>query len=259
MNAPLPYSHLTQQCLRWKARRHSHRPAGEPFDPGRYGVEAIEEEDAKAFIVSNHYSGSYPAARFRVGVFEHLPHRRAELVGVAVFSVPMAQAVIPKYLGLGPSAGAELGRFILKEHLPGNAESWCLARAFRLLRQALPAIKGVVSFCDPVPRFDAGGREVKRTHTGVIYKAFNARYAGTTLPRTLQLLPNGLCASDRMLSKIRNGEQGIDYGMRQLRAAGAPGRYMGESPAEWLGRLKQDGFFRPLRHPGNHAFTWSWA
>lgn len=258
MNAPLPSSHFTQQCLRWKARRHSHRPAGEPFDPGRYSVEVIEESQAKAFILEHHYSGSYPAARLRVGMFEHQRFRPSQLVGVAVFSVPMTQSVIPKYLGLKPAFGVELGRFVLAEHLPGNSESWALGRAFRILRREL-TVSGVVSFCDPVARFDTGGREVKRSHTGVIYKAHNARYMGTTLPRTLQLLPNGLCASDRMLSKIRNGEQGIDYAMRQLRTAGAPGRYLGESPTEWLVRLKQERFFRPVRHPGNHAFTWSWA
>lgn len=101
----------------------------------------------------------------------------------------MTQSVIPKYLGLKPAFGVELGRFVLAEHLPGNSEGWALGKVFRLLRREL-AVSGVVSFCDPVPRFDAGGREVKRSHTGVIYKAHNARYKGTTLPRTLGLHKN---------------------------------------------------------------------
>jgi len=257
MTANVP-AHVFQQCLRWNARRHSHRPAGEPFDSSRYGVEELDEPTAKAFTVAHHYSGTYPAARFRVGMFEQLPHRASRLVGVAVFSVPMTQTLVPKYLGVAPSLGAELGRLVLLDHIPGNAESWFLARAFRLLRKSLP-LAGVVSFCDPVPRFDAAGRQIKRSHTGVIYRAHNAQYRGRTHPRTLLLMPNGLCASDRTLSKIRNEEPGIDYAMRQLRAAGAPPRHLGETPAEWLWRLRhKEGFFRAMRHPGNHAFCWQW-
>jgi len=253
MNVP---SNLTQQCLRWNIKRFRHRPAGEPLQPERYSVEPLEEAAAKQFVTANHYSGTYPAARFRAGMFEHRPHNKPRLVGVAVFSVPMAQAVIPKYLDLDAAAGVELGRLVLLDEVPGNGETWCLARAFKLLRRELPSVRGVVSFCDPVPRFDADGREVKRTHTGVIYRSHNATVAGRTGARTLLLMPNGLCASDRMLSKIRNGEQGIDYAMRQLRDAGAPPRFLGEEPRQWLERIRTEGFFRSVRHPGNFAFTW---
>jgi len=249
-------AHLTQQCLRWNAKRHRHRPAGEPLQTERYTVEPIEERDAKRFTLEHHYSGSYPAARFRAGMFEHAPFHKPRLVGVAVFSVPMTQRVIPKYLGVEPELGVELGRFTLLDSVPGNGESWCLARAFKLLAKELPDIRGVVSFCDPVARYDSQGREIKRSHTGVIYRSHNAKTAGRTLPRTLLLLPNGLCASARALSKIRNEEQGMDYAARQLIAAGAPRRYLGESPREWLSRLMDDGFFRACRHPGNFAFTW---
>jgi hypothetical protein len=253
---PIPPT-LTQACLRWNSRRHSHRPAGEPLVTERYSVEPIEEAAAKAFVCNHHYSRSYPASRFRAGMFEHMPFRRPRLVGVAVFSVPMAQTVVPKYLDTAPNRGVELGRLVLLDEVPGNGESWALARSFRLLRRELD-LDGVVSFCDPMARHDAEGREVKRTHTGVIYRSHNAFFAGRTLPRTLLLLPNGLCASDRALSKIRNGEQGCDYAMRQLLEAGAPTRFFGEEPRDWLTRLRKAGFLRPVRHPGNFAFTWRW-
>lgn len=248
---------ITERCMRWNARRVSYRPAGEPLVTSRYGVEPLEEAQAKAFVLANHYSRSYPAARYRVGMFEQRPFNKPRLVGVAVFSVPMTQSVIPKYLGTSPTAGAELGRLVLLDEVPGNGESWALARAFRLVRQAL-SLQGIVSFCDPVPRFDVSGTEVKRSHTGVIYRSHNARAAGRTLPRTLLLLPSGLCASDRALSKIRNHEQGADYAVRQLLDAGAPCRQPGEEPRAWLARLKAEGFFRSVRHPGNLAFTWRW-
>ena len=218
-------------------------------------MQPIEEAVAKNYVVANHYSGTYPAARFRAGLFEHSEFHRPRLVGVAVFSVPMTQSVIPKYLGVAASRGVELGRLVLDHAVPGNGESFFLGRAFKLLRTAINP-DGVVSFCDPVARFNAAGAEVKRSHTGVIYRAHNAMAAGRTLPRTQLLLPNGLCASERALSKIRNHEQGYDYAVRQLLAAGAPPRMLGEAPSGWLARLRAAGFLRTIRHPGNYAFVW---
>ena len=246
---------LVNNCLRWRRRRHGYRPAGEPLRTERYSVEPIEETPAKSFVIEHHYSGSYPAARFRAGMFEHGAFHKPQLVGVAVFSVPMTQALIPKYLGVPAIEGVELGRLVLLDDVAANGETWFLARAFRLLRKSL-VVRGVVTFCDPLARHDAQGREVKRSHTGVIYRSHNATAAGRTLARTQLLMPNGLCASDRTLSKIRNEERGVDYAMRQLRDAGAPGRCLGETPAQWLARLRQEGFFRSVRHPGNFAFTW---
>lgn len=227
---------LVQQCLRWSHRRHSYRPAGEVVDTSRMGVEPIEESAAKAFIRCHHYAASYPAARYRAGLFEKDPFMPARLVGVAVFSVPMSRAVLTKYLGEdGADDGVELGRLCLLDHTGANSESWFLSRAFKLLRRD-KGIRGLVSFCDPVPRFDALGRQTKRSHTGTIYRAMSARYEGTTLPRTLSMMPNGLVASERALSKIRKREQGYDYAMRQLLDAGAPTRMLGAAAARWRWR-----------------------
>ncbi|MDF2461777.1 MAG: hypothetical protein K0Q43_12 [Ramlibacter sp.] len=249
---------ITERCLRWNGRRHGYRPAGEPLDTKRYSVEPLDQSRAKAFVLEHHYSRSYPAARFRAGMFEHRAFNKPQLVGVAVFSVPMTQSLVPKYLGTPPAKGVELGRFVLDQSVPGNGESWALARAFRLVRAALD-IDGIVSFCDPVARYDQAGHEVKRSHTGVIYRSHNAQHAGRTLPRTLLLMPNGLSVSDRTLSKIRNGEQGYDYAVRQLLDAGASSRCLAEEPRDWIARLRREGFLRPLRHPGNLAFIWKWA
>src|SRR6266487_3129473 len=94
-----------------------------------------------------HYSASYPAALQRYGLWLH-----QRLVGVAVFSVP-AQAkvltnVFPDLLPYEESA--ELGRFVLLDDVPANAESWFLAEAFH--QAAALGLRGVVSFSDPFPR-----------------------------------------------------------------------------------------------------------
>lgn len=103
----------------------------------------IDEGTAKPWVISHHYSGSYPAARLRVGLFFKERHRPEQLGVVAVFSVPMNQAVAPSNLGVPASASVELGRFVLQDHelLAANAETWFLARAFRFARHELSAAK----------------------------------------------------------------------------------------------------------------------
>ena len=62
-----------QLCLfsqRWRDRRESYRPAGEPINPRLYEVaELAGDREAKAFILAHHYSVSYPSARVRFGLF----------------------------------------------------------------------------------------------------------------------------------------------------------------------------------------------
>lgn len=249
---------LGEGCQRWLHRRPGYRPPGEPFDPNRCEAAVIDERTAKPWVIEHHYSGSYPAARLRVGLFLKERNRREQLGGVAVFSVPMNQSVIPNYLGLDASAGVELGRFVLLDHqlLAANAETWFLARAFRFARQHLSAA-GIVAYCDPEPRVDGTGAVVKRGHTGTIYSAHNGRFAGRSSPRNLTFLPNGQVISERTLSKLKAGEVGAAYAERLLRDAGCRRRPADETPARHLLDLYERGDLRRQRHPGNLVFTWS--
>ena len=48
---------------RWRLRRDSYRPAGEPINPRLYEVaELAGDRESKAFILTHHYSASYPSA-----------------------------------------------------------------------------------------------------------------------------------------------------------------------------------------------------
>jgi hypothetical protein len=242
---------------RWRNGRASYRPAGEPFDHSRATVEAIDEATAKAFVVREHYSHSYPAARFRACLFVKQPFKKEVLLGVGVFSVPMNQRVIGAYFdGLEPGNGVELGRFCLLDEAAANAESWSLARMKQLLKKALPAVQGVIAYCDPIERRHSDGTVVKRGHVGTIYKATNSHYRGRSSARTLWLAPPGECLVDRMLSKIRSGDVGAAYAMDHLRKLGAPARALREPGDDYLRRLRETGWMRPVRHPGNLAFTW---
>lgn len=244
---PLPLA-----CQRWRDRREVWRPAGELFDPRAARVDLIEEADAKRFVIAQHYSASYPAARLRVGLFVG-----AKLVGVTVFSVPMSQHIVPKYFdGIEPNAGVELGRLVLLDEVAANAESWFVARAFKLLRAELPQVQGVVSYSDPVARMTAAGTTVKPGHVGTVYQALNAAYRGRAKTRSLILSADGRVVSARAISKLRNAETGAAYAYQQLLACGAPRRRRGEADHAYVKRALSDGAFRKLQHPGNHTYSW---
>lgn len=243
-------------CQRWRERRDSYRPAGETIDPSRYGVEPVEERDAKAFVCAHHYSGSYPAARVRVGLYLSRPFWAPELVGVCVFGVPAQARTLPRYAP-GAEDGVVLSRFVLLDEVPANGETWFLSRAFRVLRSELPAVGAIVGYSDPVKRTTTDGAVVLPGHVGTIYQAHNGRYLGRSGSETLHLAPDGRVVSRRALSKIRNDERGAAYAYRQLLEMGAPPRLHGEEGPAYVERALACGAFRRVRHPGNHVYGWA--
>ncbi len=246
----------TPQNQRWTNRIDSYRHADEPIDPSRYGVEVIYSDKlAKKFVVDHHYSASFPAARCRVGLYRSTPFRVPELVGVAVFSVPMSNAALQKHCGT--TEAVELGRFVLLDSVPGNGETWFLARAFRILEEEKPEIRAVLSYSDPIPRQSADGRLVLPGHVGTIYQAFNGRHVGRSKAASHVLDRDGRVVSPRALSKLRNDTKGAGYAYELLRAAGAPSRRALESSRDYVSRALVEGPFRRLRHPGNLAYVWA--
>ncbi|MGA5508967.1 hypothetical protein [Streptomyces umbrinus] len=92
-------------CQRWQQRTPSWRDVSEGgFDARRYTVEPLREKEAKAFVLQHHYSASYPSAKERLGLYLVTGGER-RLCGVAVFGVPVSEAVLTKPLPeLRPSA-----------------------------------------------------------------------------------------------------------------------------------------------------------
>lgn len=243
---------ITACTQRWRAGRASYRPASEVIDVRAYEVQAIDgpgaDNLAAAFVEHHHYSGSYPAARERFGLWR----RGGALVGVAVFSVP-AQ---PKALDALPcprEEAVELGRLVLLDEVPANGESWFIARCFEQLRRR--GYAGVLSFSDPVARRTAAGEVVFPGHVGTIYQATNATYAGRATPRTLRVFPDGRVLSARALSKVRARDRGWQYVVDLLVAAGvrAPRNTTAAELALWL-PIEVRLCTRPLRHGGNHRY-----
>lgn len=236
---------ITPQVQRWRGGRASYRPAGEPIVTSAYEVAEIETDSvAKAFVVEHHYSGTYPAARWRFGLYQG-----GELVGVAVFSQPVRNDV----LDLAPGAErTELGRLVLLDEVPANGESFFVARAFELLRG--DGVEGVVSFSDPMQRRTGAGDVVFGGHVGTVYQALNATYRGQAGMRTIRLLPDGAVMSARAISKIRQRERGWQYAVEQLRRAGA--RAPSDDLRAWLAE-ELPRITRTARHPGNHRYAWA--
>lgn len=238
---------------RWARGRHSFRHVSEGgFDRRRYDVAPIAESAARAFVVEHHYAHSFPAARLRYGLFDG-----PLLVGCAVLSVPVrAQVLTGVFPDLAPyTESLELGRMVLLDAVPANAESWCIARVWELA--AREGIRGVVTFSDPLPRTASDGRTVMPGHIGTIYQASNARYLGRATARTLSLLPDGTVLNDRTVQKIRGDERGHEAAERLLRGFGAPSRGVSESGSAWLQRALSAVGVRSLRHPGNHRYAFS--
>lgn len=236
---------------RWQHREERWcLPANGVFKPDLYDVDVLTtDKQARAFVEGQHYSASYPAARFRVGMFG--PNK--ELVGVAVFSEPTHPKFVPKWTGMERSRGVELGRFVLLDSVKYNGETWFLARALKLLRDSAKGIEAVVSCADPMERTSIEGTLTKPAHYGTIYQASNALHVGRTKARFVYLAPNGTILNERMLCKVQNEERGWEYGYRRLALMGAPAREPHEDLASYVKRVLPG--FRRLKHPGNIVYT----
>jgi len=264
-------------CQRWQNRRDFYRSTAERFDPARWRVAPMAGKTGlpgglgrrdtwakgKAFIVRNHYAGSFPQMRIMIGMFRASD---AELVGIATFgNVKLEHAA--KYGDVGLDEIVELNRFVLLDAVPGNAETWFLARATALARE-LHALRGhqlkvLLSYSDPVPRRSLAGFLTMPGHIGNIYQAHNAIYVGYSAPKTLYLDRHGTAPDGRMLSKIRSldrrsPERGSESAARRFVAQyGAPERQIGESYADWVIRAFVSPAFRAVPHGGNLTYLWA--
>jgi hypothetical protein len=256
---PAPPADATQ---RWAHGWHSWIPrSAGGFDPGRYEVREIPELQARDYVTQNHYARQWVPALFRYGLFYLDETTGPDLVGVAVYGVPMHPNVITNAVDVDPLAGVELSRFVLEgeplaPHVPGgrapgNAESWFLART--LNRLADRSVSAVIAFSDPVPRIIAG-RTLWPGHVGTIYQASNAIYLGRASKQTLVVLPDGTTLAKRTISKIRRQESGHAGAERRLVALGAD-PHIGPDPATWLARALASIGAQHVQHNGNHKYV----
>jgi len=248
-------------CQRWRDHRSSYRPAGEVINPNDFDVAPISMSEAKQFVISTHYSRSYCACRFRYGLFSHTITKNhwhqngltPELVGVAVFSMPMSTKTLTNIFPGDPRDSVELGRFVLLDEVKANAESFFFTRCKTLLKRE--GLRGIVAFADSTPRSDIYGNICAPGHLGTVYQSTMAAYLLRSAPRTLRILPNGTVLSPRAISKIKTRQRGWRYASQILVAAGATAPKQDEDLSKWLDQWIPQ-LTRPLRHPGNHRYAW---
>lgn len=243
----------TCPAQRWRLGRNYWRvDRDEGFRKAEYSVAEIRDSVARTFVVEHHYSGSYPIAMERFGLF-----RGRVLVGVAVFSIPINNSIMPRYTGVAARQGVELGRFVLLDEVPYNAESYFLAASLKALHAIRPDLSAVVAYSDPMPRASIAGQMILPGHVGIAYQASNARYLGRASSKTLHLTSSGIALSTRAISKVRLQEHGADSAEKRLVRLGAPQRPVGQHPAEWINSVLAGDTFRRVRHPGNHIYAWA--
>lgn len=277
--AAVPLRPESPFCQRWDNGRHSWRHVSEGgFDRHLFDVSPIHEAAARAVVERHHYARTLPAVRMSWGLFttdEHLVDETTifvdgrALVGVLCLSVPMSTAVLTNvFPTLDPfMQSLELGRLVLTDPVPANAESWFLTRAWR--QAADLGIRGVVSFADPLPRrrvtaaVDEHGIPVDQVeilspgHVGACYQGAGAIACGRSTARTLLYLPRqGEVLSERTVSKIRLQHSGSDSAERRIVELGATPRHRGEDPRTWLRQALDDIGAIRVRHPGNYRYAW---
>lgn len=241
------------QAQRWHQRVEYKRLPHERAKLSTMHVAIIDDRVAKPFVVTHHYSASYPASHLAVGLFDGSPETN-EPIGVAVFSEGVrSHAAMPKWTGHDRSAGTELGRFVLRPEVGYNAESWFLARAFELLAEKRPQTRAVLSYADPVERRLPDNTVIKPGHVGTIYQATNAFFLGRASPRRLYLGPDGRVIHPYNFDKIAGELRNAATSERILTDAGCPARRTGESPQDWIARVKRG--LPSFRHPGNLVYA----
>lgn len=223
------------------------------FKPDDYIVAPFESDSvAKEFIRTHHYSGTYPAALQRYGLWHRSSASGESLVGVAVLSAG-AKAALPKaFPGLTPySHSADLGRFVLLDEVPANGESWFIGQMSKLA--AATGLRGLTSFSDPLPRHRRDGSVIFPGHVGTIYQATNAVFTGRSKKKTLYLFNDGAVLDPTATSKLfaYPPAQGRRYVQEALLARDVALPRDGEPRGEWLTRVMKDGALRRFQHPGN--------
>lgn len=258
---------IIDECQRFTNGRESRRPAGELITKSAFDIAPIESDAiAREFVATHHYAKHASPSAHRFGLYHH-----GELEGVALFGPPPSENAHAKvFPTLADEEAVTLGRLVLLDSVPGNAESYFIARCFELL--AKPAlyhpldkhgnprrpVAAIESCADPQPRLLPDGTKTHRGHLGIIYQATNGRYVGKTDANTMHLLPDGTCFSKRTMSKIRGNERGGAAAVAKLVSFGAESLDPNADRAERIAYVARwrAALCTKMRHHGNHRYLW---
>lgn len=190
-----------------------------------YTVKPIKSTDGKAFIREHHYSRGSHNGPTCYGLFD-----KDTLIGVLAIATPCSENVRASLWGYdNRNHVTELHRLVIVDDTPKNTESWFIARALKLHKQARPHIWGILSFADATVG-----------HKGTIYQASNALFCGTSGKATFYLDENGRLRHPRQNGINITREMADRYGWKATKREGKY-RYLFLMPdckahAKWLKR-----------------------
>ena len=155
------------------------------IDFSDYRVRRITSGEGKRFIRARHYSRSChngPSPCYGLFVTDDRLPSGESLIGVLAFATPCSENVRASVFGVDyKDHVTELHRLVIEDFYDGaktpkNTESWFISRCLKMLKRDKPKIWAVLSFSDST-----------EGHTGVIYKATNAKFCGMTSKATFYL------------------------------------------------------------------------
>ena len=140
-------------------------------------VKVIPASIANPFIKKHHYSGKVVNnSSLHFGAFLD-----GNIHGVMSFGPSMDKSkLINLVAGTKWNEFIELNRMAFDDYLPRNSESFCIAKALRLIKRNAPQIKWVISFADGCSCGD-----------GTIYRASNFILVGIKPNKNIIELPDG--------------------------------------------------------------------
>lgn len=186
-----------------------------------YKIEPCIRSDIKNFVEEYHYSKSINGIKidncFRVVTID------GALVGAVIFG-GMSTTSWKKYGSL-ESDVVELRRLVLLDECVKNTESFVIGKCLKYLKK-YTAFKTVISYADP-----------HYQHSGVIYKASNFKYLGTT--------SQDILIKDTVSNKV--------YHSRALRT-----KYKDNFKpfALRLQKLDKEGLIERIKVPGKHIYKY---
>ena len=137
-----------------------------------FTVEEVPRKAVKGFIEKYHYSQNINGIQsyYHFGLYTDGNFGLPKMIGAMLYGIPSMPATARKYNPINPSRCMELRRLVCIDDTPKNTESYFIGQTFKWLKKNTD-IEVIVSFADE-----------EEGHTGVIYKATNFDYLGTTSP-----------------------------------------------------------------------------
>ena len=137
-----------------------------------FTVELVQRNAVVGFIEKHHNSHNINGVQsyYHFGLFRDGKFGLPEMIGAMLYAMPSMPSTAKKYNPINPTKCFELRRLVCIDDTPTNTESYFIGQTFKWLKQNTD-IEVIVSFADE-----------EYGHSGIIYKATNFEYCGTTSP-----------------------------------------------------------------------------